>query len=263
MQLDVRNLSYSYGKNKVLHEVSVEGMTSGQVVAVIGPNAAGKSTMFRCIAGLLKCGGDVRIDGVPTSEIPRHVLSQRVAFMPQDNLANARMTVFEAVLLSLQVNASWRVSDNDLQRVQLTLAGLGIDHLALRYLNELSGGQRQMISVAQALVRQPEVIILDEPTNNLDLQRQLELLDLVREAAAQRNLLSILALHDLNLAARVADQVVLLHEGRVHAYGTPREVISQEKLASIFGVHAELHESPDGDPHISLVRSVRAHEWRL
>lgn len=263
MQLDVRNISYSYGKNRVLHDVSLEGMTSGEVVAVIGPNAAGKSTMFRCISGLLKCSGNVFIDGVSTSEIPRHVLSQRVAFMPQDNLANARMTVFEAVLLSLQVNASWRVSDEDLQRVQHTLVGLGIDHLALRFLNELSGGQRQMISVAQALVRQPEVIILDEPTNNLDLQRQLELLDLVREAASQRNLLSILALHDLNLAARVADRIVLLHEGRLLAYGSPHEVINQDMLATIFGVHADVHKNTNGDPHISLVRSVRAHEWRL
>ncbi|MGC4191136.1 MAG: ABC transporter ATP-binding protein [Thermomicrobiales bacterium] len=263
MHLAVQHLSFHYGKRQILHDICLDGFTSGEVVAVIGPNAAGKSTLFRCIAGLLRGEGDVLLDGVMTRNLKRSEVSQRIAYMPQDNLTNARMTVFESMLLALQVNASWRVSDEDLDRVHRTLVGLGIDHLALRFLNELSGGQRQMVSIGQALVREPEAIILDEPTNNLDLQRQLELLDLVRSATRQRNLLSILALHDLNLAARVADRVLLLDQGRVCACGAPHEVITEETLATVFGVHARIETGDQGIPHIALLGSRRTQEWVL
>lgn len=263
MHLSVQHLCFSYGKRQILHDICLDDLSSGEVVAVIGPNATGKSTLFRCISGLLRGSGDVLLDGVGTRTIRQSEVSQRIAYMPQDNLANARMTVFEAVLLSLQVNASWRVSEDDLDRVQRTLVGLGIDHLALRFLNELSGGQRQMVSIGQALVREPEAIILDEPTNNLDLQRQLELVDLVKAATRQRNLLSIMALHDLNLAARVADRILLLHEGRVCACGAPQEVITEEMLGSVFGVHARIEADDRGVPHIDLLGSKRMQQWSL
>jgi len=263
MQLSIHHLSFAYGKRQVLHDITLDNLQSGEVIAVIGPNAAGKSTFFRCISGMAKSSGDVLIDGTNIRSMKQTAVNRKIAYMPQDNLANVRMTVFEAVLLSLQVNASWRVNDDDLERVHRTLDGLGIDHLALRHLNELSGGQRQMVSIGQALVRQPEAIILDEPTNNLDLQRQLELIDLVRAATAQRNLLSILALHDLNLAARVADRVLLLDQGRVRAFGSPAEVITQEMLAEVYGVHGDVGQDQRGDLSIAVYGSHRRHEWKF
>lgn len=263
MELCIQRLTCAYGKRQVLHDITVDALRSGEVIAVIGPNAAGKSTLFRCLAGLTRYQGVVSIDGVDTRTMKRTHVNRKIAYMPQDNLANVRMTVFEAVLLSLQVNATWRVSDEDLDRVHRTLDALGIAHLALRGLNELSGGQRQMVSIGQALVRQPDAIILDEPTNNLDLQRQHELIELVRAATTQRQLLTILALHDLNVAARSADRVLLLDDGVIRAFGPPTEVITQQMLANVYGVQAEITTDSRGALNITVHGALRSNEWRF
>lgn len=257
MEIAVDHLSFSYGKTPVLHDICLAPFRAGEIVGLIGPNAAGKSTFFKCLAGLQSGQGDVRLDGRSIRQLNASELSRRIAYMPQDNLSTATMTVFEAVLLARQFNASWRVSEDDLNAVQAMLWELGIDHLALRHLNELSGGQRQMVSIGQALVRNPEAIILDEPTNNLDLQHQLELLDLVRHVTEERQLISIVALHDLNLAARFTDRIILFGNGRVEAAGPAEEVITEVMLHDTYGVHATIAHDVFGVPMVTPLASVR------
>src|SRR5262249_43011266 len=205
----------------VLHDVSVDGVPAGKVTAVIGPNAAGKTTLFKCIAGLLRGEGRITLDEQPLTEMRREAVTGLVAYLPQESPSTAARPRFAAVLRARQQGSAWRVRDDDLARVSAILAELAIDHLALRYLTQLSGGQRQLVSIAQALVREPRLLLMDEPTSSLDLQRQLEVLDVVEATAAERGIAAIVALHDLNLAIRYADHFLVMSAGRLSAAGDP------------------------------------------
>lgn len=255
--LAVSDLRCSYGKVQVLSGVDIEPVARAHVTAVVGPNAAGKSTLFKCIAGLLRHSGTVLVDGTSTASMRAADLSRRVAYLPQEVPVHAVLTVFEAVLLARRQAGSWRVSDDDLERVDRTLRSIGIDDLAMRYLNELSGGQRQLVSVAQALVRDAAVMLLDEPTSNLDLQRQLEVLALVRAHAGAHGSAVWITLHDLNLASRYADQIVVLNGGRIHSAGRPQGVMTEEMLREVYGVNAYVTVHDDGVPQVHAIESTR------
>jgi iron complex transport system ATP-binding protein len=186
-----------------------------------------------------------------------------VSYLPQEYPSTAALTVFEAVLLAGRQSASWAVSDADLGHVAGVLAELRLEHLALRYLNELSGGQRQLVAVAQALAREPRVLLLDEPTSSLDLQRQLELLSLVRSVAVTREITVLIAVHDLNLAARYADRLIVLHGGAVYADGPPSLVLTESMLAEVYGVEARVVVGEDAIAQITPLRSIHDHSRRM
>jgi iron complex transport system ATP-binding protein len=258
MRIRLEGLRFSYGATPVLEGISIAEIPSGTVTATIGPNAAGKSTLFKCIAGLLKPEGVIRLDGQAIQGgRSRGEYSRLVSYLPQEYPSTAALTVFEAVLLARQHSASWIVADEDLNRVSAVLGRLGLEGLALRYLNELSGGQRQLVAVAQALAREPRVLLLDEPTSSLDLQRQLELLSLVRAIAAERGITVLIALHDLNLAARYADRLLVLYEGRVLAFGPPAAVLSETLLRRVYGIEGRVALDAEGIPLVTPLRSTR------
>ena len=257
MRVNVENLRFRYGASPVLNGVSTGDIEPGLVTALLGPNAAGKSTLLKCIAGMLTGQGSITLDGSPATDFSRNGERARlISYLPQEYPSTAALTVFEAVLLARQHSASWLVSDADLQRVEQILFDLRLAPLALRYLNELSGGQRQMVAVAQALAREPRVLLLDEPTSSLDLQRQLELLTLVRRVARERDMTVVIAVHDLNLAARFADRLVVLHGGRVVATGNPASVLCQSLLASVYGIEARVSLDNDQIPQITPLRAI-------
>lgn len=257
MRVSVKNLTFSYGSTQILHGIDLSDLPAGRVIAVIGPNAAGKSTFFKCLAGLLCGDGEILFNDRDSRQMTRSAINQHVTYLPQETTTNAVLTVFEAVLLARQHSASWRVNDDDLRAALSTLEALEIGDLALRYLNELSGGQRQVVAIAQALARDPEFLILDEPTNNLDLQRQLEVLYLVRSITIERGITTMIALHDLNLAARFADHVVVLSDGRVYAEGSPDVILTAEMLHEIYGIRATVITDHDGFPIVIPLSSVR------
>jgi iron complex transport system ATP-binding protein len=256
MKLAVEQLSFRYGQKAVLHGITLEALQPGTVTALIGPNAAGKSTLLKCIAGLLRYDGRVVLDGCDAQALGRDRI-RYVTYLPQENPVNAVLTVFEAVLLARQHATSWRVQADDLDAVAAVLHGLEIDGLALRYLNELSGGQKQMVSIAQALVRDPRVLMMDEPTSSLDLQRQLEVLELVRQATAARMMTTVVALHDLNMAARFADHFVVLTDGTVYDAGPGRHVLTTAMLRDVYGIQAAVALGHDGRPQITPLSSLR------
>ena len=254
--LELRNVSVAYGSRAVLHDITTPMMRGGEVTAVIGPNAVGKSSLFRRIAGLIGGSGEVVVDGRPAAGWAQGD-PDRPCHLPQETAVNAVLTVFESVLLARKYTAGWRVGDADVDAVTRTLALLEIDNLAMRTLGELSGGQKQLASIAQALVREPRILLMDEPTSALDLQRQVEVLTLVRDLARSRGLCVLIALHDLNQAVRFTERVLVLKDGRVAACGAPRDVVTARMLRDVYGVEARIETCSDGMPMVLVDRSTR------
>ena len=248
MTLEIQNLNFGYtAKKPVLHDISVDGFKAGELTALIGPNATGKSTFFKCVAGILDPGENaIRVGGETSAQIGRSAWNRKVCYMPQIFSSNAALTVFEVVLLARKNLSGWRVSDDDVNVVAQALEKLRIDHLSENYVGDLSGGQQQMVSIAQIVVRSPAMFLLDEPTSALDLRHQLEIMSIIRDETKARGIVSIVALHDLNLAARFADHVVLMREGRIISTGPPSEVLASPELAETYGVNIDIHETKDG-----------------
>ena len=257
MNLSVNDVRFSYGAATVLNGITIGGIEPGRITATIGPNAAGKTTFFKCIAGLLKPEGSIRLDDKDLREYSREEITRKVSYLPQESPVNAVLTVFEAVLLARKHTLSWRVSDEDLRAVAQILMDLDIEELSTRFLNELSGGQKQMVSIAQALVREPNVLLMDEPTSSLDLQRQLEVLDLIHQVTSDRGIITLISLHDLNLAARFAAYFVVMNQGAVYSLGDGHHVLTPEMLRDVYGVNATVLTSTDGILQVTPLGSVR------
>ncbi len=246
--LTVKNLNFSYGSHHILKDVAFDTLQKGQLTALIGPNAAGKSTLFKCIAGLnTSRDSSVTLNDTDLSTLSGQERLRRVCFMPQFFAANAALTVFDVVMMAQKQLRGWRVSDDDTKAVARALDAGGIGHLAEAYVGELSGGQAQMVSVVQALVRQSEAYLFDEPTSALDLRHQLQVLSRIREAIKNRDAIGMVALHDLNLAAHFADHLILIGKGEILAQGRPDEVLRDPKIAEIYGVDIELSTGPRED----------------
>ena len=266
LELHVENLAFAYGAKPVLREITLPAMRSGEVTAVLGPNATGKSTLLRCIAGIQRPSGTVTITGdnsatTPTTHDPRRGRQRdgnrnHIIYVPQDLPPASSITVFEAVLLACQQRAGLRPSDEVIARVSESLARLKIAHLAGAPISDLSGGQRQMVSLAQAIARRPAVLLLDEPTSNLDLRNQLEILNLVRTLAASQPAVVVLTIHDLSLAARFADHVAILHGGTLHSSGSPSSVITEPMLREVYQVDATVHHTSDGALTLAATREL-------
>ncbi|TFV40993.1 ABC transporter ATP-binding protein [Bradyrhizobium frederickii] len=241
--LALQGVGASYGKTSVLADVTLAELRSGTVTAVIGPNAAGKSTLFKRIAGLIKGPGLVELSD--TARGP-----QAICYMPQDTGANAVLTVYESVLLSAKQGSSWRVSDAELAQIDGLLKALRIDNLAFRGLGELSGGQRQLVSLAQALVRRPEVLLMDEPTSALDLHRQIEVLGLVGDLAKRDGMIVMIAIHELNHALRYCENTIVIAHGKMAASGATASVITTEMLRNIYRIDARVETCSRGTPFV-------------
>ncbi|GAA6180102.1 ABC transporter ATP-binding protein [Shimia sp. NS0008-38b] len=246
--LSATDLEFSYGAQPVLRGVGFDGLKSGQVTALIGPNAAGKSTLFRLISGLTKPrSGTITLGDIDLDTLPMRERLKRICFMPQYFAANAALTVFDVVMMAHKQLKGWRVSEEDIRTVSLTLHSAGIGHLAEAYVSELSGGQSQMVSAAQALIRRSDVYLFDEPTSALDLRHQLEVLGRIKRAMADRDAIGLVALHDLNLAARFADHLILLGKGRILAQGTPETVLRSAAISETYGVDVAISTGPRKD----------------
>lgn len=246
--LSASGLGFSYGARPVLQNADFAALHPGQLTALIGPNAAGKSTLFRLIAGLAKpTTGQIRLGDTDLSGIATRARLKRICFMPQFFAANAALTVFDVVMMAHKQLKGWRVSEADMQTVSRALQAAGIGHLAEAYVSDLSGGQSQMVSVAQALIRKSEVYLFDEPTSALDLRHQLAVLTRIKSAMVARGAIGMVALHDLNLAARFADHLILLGQGRILAQGPPETVLRSSAISQTYGVEVEISTGPRKD----------------
>ncbi|WP_417721536.1 ABC transporter ATP-binding protein [Salipiger sp.] len=229
-----------YGRREILTDATVPAICGGTLTALVGANAAGKSTLFRRIAGQLRGGGLVRLVGAEEGDL---------RYMPQDTAMGAALTVYESVILALKQNGGgWRLSASELASVDDILNRFGVAHLAERQLTELSGGQRQAVSIAQTLVTRPRVVLMDEPTSALDLYRQYEVLESLRAYAEDTGAVMILALHDLNQVMRACTTVMALAGGRILASGPTLEVLTPAMIRDLYGIDSRVERCSRGCP---------------
>ena len=246
--LAVRDLHAGYGPRTVLHDLTLPPIAAGHITALVGPNGAGKSTLLRVLAGLLPARGSVKLGERELNGASIDAHASHVSFMPQLQPQRVALTVFESVLAALKASPfSGRAVDTAeaRQRTVAVLERVGIGGLALEPLTHLSGGQRQLASLAQAIVRQPDVLLLDEPTSALDLGHQATVMGLVAELAREGRIV-VAVVHDLALAARWAGEVVVMHEGRLDTAGPPDRAITPDMLARVYGVRARVEPCTRG-----------------
>jgi len=254
MRLRVEGLSVTYGARKVLRDVDI-AVSAGQFVAVIGPNGAGKSSLLRGILGLVPATGSVRVDDVETRSMPQDEIARRISYMPQDTSVRSALTVLEVILLGRLGHLGWHLPSHEVEAAVATLDRLHLAHLSSRMIGNLSGGQRQLVFLAQALARNPGLLLLDEPTSALDLKHQLDVLHSLRTLAAPGGPAIVAVMHDLNLAARFADKLIVLSNGTVHVIDTPSAVLTRTMLADVFDVEAEIASTMTSG---SIVVPIRA-----
>lgn len=244
--LAVQGLSCRLGTNQVLQSLSLPALLPGQVAALLGPNGSGKSTLLRSVSGLVAAtAATLAWNGTDLRALAAQTRAQHIRYLPQSLPESIHLTVTEAVLVALHAHGTLP-QQRAMARTDTVLNELGIGHLGPRFLDELSGGQRQLVGLAQALVREPAVLLLDEPLASLDLNYQHHVMQLLRRLARDRQLLVIIVLHDLNMALRYADIALLLRRGSLIASGMPTSVITSANLAQAFQIHARVESCSKG-----------------
>jgi iron complex transport system ATP-binding protein len=252
VSLLIEGVSVAYGARQILHGVSLPALPAGSLVALVGPNGAGKSTLLRALAGLERMRGGLSLDGQDVTRLGFAERSRRLAYMPQQLPPGIALGVLESIVAALRVSGS----DDLLGSAYEALRQLGIEGLAERSLDSLSGGQRQLVALAQLMARNPQVLLLDEPTSALDLHYQLRVMGAVRERVQAHRLLAVAVLHDINLAASHADWLVVLREGRVVACGAPGDVLQPGLLAEVYGVEARVECCSQGRLQVLVDRAL-------
>ena len=240
LTLTVKNLSVRYSRREILSGVSFDAQ-SGTLLSVIGENGCGKTTLLKALAGLVRHSGNIDI-----TENGSRLTRKAVAYLPQHTGSAGSLSVFETVLLGLTRQLAWRVSEEDCKKVDRTLHSLNISRLAKLPLSALSGGQKQLVYMAQVFVSQPRVLLLDEPTSALDLRHQLIVMQAVQNYTQSTGALTISVIHDLALAARMSSKLLMLSSGGISAYGAPEDVLNPNLISKVYHVDAAVDTSSAG-----------------
>lgn len=238
--LTVSNLSTGYGGAKVIAGFSLPPLHPGELVALVGPNAVGKSTLLRAIACLIPSSGTLDHGGTDLRGLSMAERAMRIGFMPQGFPTGTSLTVVESLVAAMRSSARGGERENQvIDEAFSILDRLGIPRLAMRPFDRLSGGQRQIASLALAICRRPPILLLDEPTSALDLARQFQIMSLVREIIREGRI-GIVVLHDLALTAQWADQIAVLHDGGLYGFDTPERIVTPATLRDVYRIKARV-----------------------
>lgn len=246
MKLTVNKINFSYDSLTALKKVSFE-IKSGEVLGIIGPNGSGKTTLLKCISGILKPKHKaVFLDETDIYSLKPKDIAKKIGVVPQNSLCKFDFTVFDIVLMGRFPHLDKFDSETkrDFDIVNRALELTGIQKLASRLITEISGGEHQKVIIAKALAQEPKVLLLDEPTLHLDINYQIELLELLNLLAISEQLIIIMVSHDLNLALRYTDKILILKEGELYQSGIPEKVLTPKSIKNVYGINVEIIRSP-------------------
>jgi iron complex transport system ATP-binding protein len=255
IKLELQSVGVAYGRNVVVKDLTFQVMP-GEMVGLIGPNGSGKSTIIKAISRVISLqSGKILLDGKDVFKMPRGDLARLLGVVPQMSILPSAFTAFEVVLMGRNPHLGLLQYEGakDLAITWRAMEMTATHTLAERKVGELSGGEIQRIVIARVLTQEPKSILLDEPTANLDIRHQVEILDLIKNLCLENNLTVVVALHDLNLAAQYCDRLILINNGRVHAQGTPGEVINSRNIKEVYGADGCVYTHPvNGLPAVLL-----------
>jgi len=246
VELKLQNVTLGYRQNVVVKGMTLE-MNPGEMLGLVGPNGCGKSTIIRALSRVISpYSGSILLNGQDISRIPRRDLARLIGVVPQMPLLPSTFTTFEIVLMGRNPHLGLLQYEGpkDIDIAWQAMGKTSMQHLAQRRISELSGGEIQSVVIARVLAQQTQAILLDEPTANLDIGRQVEILDLIKGLCRRDKLTVVVALHDLNLAAQYCDRLVLIDNGRVHSEGKPGEVINAENIRQVYGSGSHIYSHP-------------------
>ena len=238
--LSVNELKFMYRNKTVLNQIGFS-IAQGQVIAVLGPNGVGKTTLLKCLNRILKPReGTVMLDDVNLLDLETMEIARRVGYVPQ-RVETGRLTAFDAVLLGRRPHIGWDVTPRDMAIVDAIFTKLGMEALRLSYIDEMSGGELQKVAIARALVQEPQVLLLDEPTSNLDMKNQVDILTTIREIVRDHNIAAIMTMHDLNQALRFADTFIFIKNGKVFVHGG-HDIVTPSVIEEVYGLPVMIGE---------------------
>lgn len=250
--LQIRDFNAGYPKRPVIRNLNVPMLPRGKITVLLGPNGSGKSTLLRSLAGLNRAEGQLLLDGHDLMPMPFARRAEQVVYLPQTLPAGVHLHVLESIIVAQRASGGKGKASEGTDSVMALLRQLGIEHLALSYLDQLSGGQKQLVGLAQSLIRQPSLLLLDEPLSALDLNYQFHVMDLVRKETQKRNIVTVVVVHDINIALRHGDRVLMLKDGNLIADGESEAVITPESLARVYGVRGRIERCSQGTPQILI-----------
>lgn len=256
MRIDLNGLEYGYDpKDPVLKGIDIS-FDKPEFVCIMGPNGVGKSTLIHCINKILKpTGGTVLLNDRDVSDMKLKEVAEHLGYVPATSEDSFPLTVVDTVMVGLQNDFKFGTTKDDLAKVYDALRMMKIEHLAMRNFNELSAGQHQKVVLARGLVRTPPAVLLDEPTSNLDIKHQIEVTKVLSRLPREKGMIVVMISHDINITAKYADRIIMIHDGKVFADGAPSDVLTKESIRTVYGVDADIIDV-GGRPHVILNDSV-------
>ncbi|MCY1153155.1 MAG: ABC transporter ATP-binding protein [Sphaerochaetaceae bacterium] len=240
MKLLINNLKFSYPNKTILKNINCS-LDESQIMCVVGPNGSGKSTLVKCIEGLLHFQeGSILLGNVDMRSMSAKEIAKNIGYVPQSTRQLFSSTVFDTILMGRKPYYSWAPSEEDLDLVIDVITKMDLENIAFEDFNKLSGGQQQRVLIARALAQQPKILLLDEPTSALDISHQLEVMEIIHELSHKNKIQVFMVIHDLNLAARYADKILMLKAGQIYAIGSANEVLTQNNIEEVYGVESKI-----------------------
>ena len=261
VNLQIEKITLDYGQQTVIKELSFQ-LHSGELLGLVGPNGCGKTSIIKALSRVLSpSSGQILLDGKELTAISRNELARIIGVVPQNPYLPETFTVFEVVILGRNPYLGLFSGETarDIAVVWQAMERTDITHLSKRRIGELSGGEKQRVMIARVLAQEPNVILLDEPTANLDIAQQLEILDLIAGMCYEKNIAGLIAIHDLNIAAQYCNRILMLKNGQIFAGGTPNEVITAENVREVFGAETMIFPHPENNLPMVLPNGNHRH----